>query len=269
MVDVNIALIVLTVLVGLVTAVTAVKEARRRRKEILYAIGFAGKNVNGLGIEEQEEVRLELRDKARKHMEKIGLPFDYTEADAKNEERYEARMRELAELREEFIARWDKEKIERSKQQAEVIAISDLRMHHEVASFIEEQNVQQRGVSVLYPKNNPKYTPPKPPKGKKRYRRRDGSTTYQLGLDVSPVYGVKETSDKSIQNAYIEHAAGMEDDYPHNPEELYQKYLVKAQDAIRHQEKEAIKARKLTMDDYRANLKEYEELRKRIMSKAV
>lgn len=260
MIDVNTALILM--LVGIVCAIayTFLKEKHARKFDIDYVCGFVGK-------QNTPEERKRVREEARRHMEKKGFHFDYTEANQIEEARRLQEEEEREALRDYFRLEYERQREARKNPPAEVIPIADLFERREIQIRMVEEESEQRGVAVLYPKNHRKYVPPTPPKHRRRVKKRDGSSTYQLGLDISPVYGVKEqqASDKTFQNQHV----AVEDDYPPNPEEAYWKHLEHAQEGRRRQEIKDIETRPYTIEEYRANLKAYDELRSKLQNLAV
>lgn len=254
--DVNMTLIGLTILIGLATVLSFVKEYRRRKKEILYACGFVGKPVVNMTIEEMEEESIRVREQARKHMEEVGLHFDYTEAEEKNEARLAQRIKELEEARERLQAEYQKER----QKEREALNIPFKKPSTNPTPVVQMQEyIEQRGLAVLYPKNSNKWTPPQPPKTRKRYRRKDGTTTYQLGLDVSPVHGI--TNKQAVENRLEE-----VDDYPKNLEEAFRTQMNKLSEQRKAVAKEELLRKDYGIHEYRQNYQAWEEIRKRLIS---
>ena len=81
---------------------------------------------------------------------------------------------------------------------------------------------------------------------------------YHYGLDVSPVHGVRNIGRSSTRVVPV--TPLYEDDYPQNPEELYQTFLEQAQSRIGEDSIQLESA----IRDYKANNKAYDELRKRL-----
>jgi Skp family chaperone for outer membrane proteins len=256
--DINNALILLAILTGCITAFSFRKEFRRRKTEILYAYGYAGRPTANMTFEEQEQEAIRVRNEVRKHMAEVGLPFDYSALDAKNEARRQEREAKREELLEEMELEWKKE-------QARLQREADLKQTEGRKEYIApvinmNEYVEQRGISVLYPKGSHKHRPPEPPKSRRRYRKKDGTSTYQLGLDVSPVHGIKNSdtlADKSFQNTY-------EDDYPDNVERAYNKQMDIVYEERRQKAKEELLKKDYGIREYKANYQQWEEIRKRL-----
>lgn len=84
---------------------------------------------------------------------------------------------------------------------------------------------------------------------------------YHYGLDVSPVHGIRNLGRSSTRVVPVT-PIFYEDDYPPNPEELYQTFLENAKSGDgedNHELENAIR-------DYKANNKAYDELQKRLAS---
>lgn len=244
---------------------------KEERTGVEYVCGFVGKPTNNMTYEEMQREAIRLRDEARKHMEEMGFHFDYTEADRKNQARREKRQAQLEEIAEQFKEEYMEQR--HKGIQAQIIEIAEYRR---VTNQPTENRRRERGISVLYPTNKNFHPDPPRPKRRKRLKKRDGTSTYQLGLDVSPVYGIKPQADKTIQNyftTYEEPAPEViEDDYPQNIEEAYEEFLHKTQAQVaeerRLKQKQEIINRKYGMKEYLQTVREYDELKKRL-SKAM
>ena len=270
MFDISIVLTILAMGIGYAALRIYVNEKKARRQDVLYVCGFVGNDLNGMrNPEDRKREARRLREEARQYMERKGFHFDYTEADKQNEARRQLREEEFEEARIRLRAEYEQQ---RTRKTAEIIQLAHIRREPSVP--IVDVPRKERGIAVLYPKNSEKHQPPLPPRPKRRnkYKKRDGTSNYTLGMDVSPVYGIKrqpELEDKTLRNEYPSLAyEEIEDDYPQDIEEVYQSQLRQthnqAEQVRIEKHKEEIRTKPVSIQDYFENIRAYDELKKRL-----
>lgn len=291
MINVNLALTGIILFLAYAIIRTYIREQRARKTDIDFACGFIGRDITGMTPAERQEEILRLREESRQYMDSRGYHFDYSSADAENEERQRLREEEREETLIRFLAECAEEE-RRHAQQAEVISIEDLQRRQEPDMPKESRPQRERGIAVLYPRSKNVPRPPKP-RTRRRVKKRDGSSTYQLGQTISPVYGVQsQPVDKSIQNFYINPAdresirvrrekrelerqrrhEEKHDDAPVNLEAAYNLHRDKTHARLEEKRKEQAKAeilaRDISVKEYLENIRAVDEYRKR-MARAI
>jgi hypothetical protein len=291
--NVNYALVGIIIFLAIAIIRVYVREQKARKADLDYAYGFLGKDTNGMTPAQRQAEVLRLRNESRRHLETRGYRFDYSKAEADNQARRLERENEREDTLIRFLAERAEEERRRASQ-AEVISIETLQRRADEPSQPKEATpVRERGLTVLYPRNKSNAPRPPKPRTRRRVKKRDGTSSYQLGQTISPVYGVVDQrnapAEQAVQSIYpstpvpdgesvrarreereLERRRRHEetiDDTPMNLEEAYVSHLDKVQSRIedtrREKARQEILNRDISVKEYLENIRAVDEYRKK------